>query len=86
MYLNDEQFVRGGITNETPLLFSKIFDENGINTVGSSIGHDLLATLDENTEQAIVLNDLYESDVDTYKSGQVRYRFGKLADGPTPSL
>ncbi len=82
VYLNDEQFVRGGITNETPLLFSKIFDENGINTVGSSIGHDLLATLDENTEQAIVLNDLYESDVDTYKSGQVRYRFGKLADGP----
>ncbi|MBK9147610.1 MAG: type IX secretion system sortase PorU [Flavobacteriales bacterium] len=82
VYLNDERFVRGGITNETPLLFAKIFDENGINTVGSSIGHDLLATLDENTEQAIVLNDLYESDMDTYKSGQVRYRFGKLADGP----
>ena len=28
-----------------------------------------------------MLNDLYESDLDTYKSGQVRYRFGKLADG-----
>lgn len=81
VYLNDERFVRGGITNETPLLFAKMFDDNGINTVGSSIGHDLLATLDENTEQAIVLNDLYEADMDTYKSGQVRYRFGKLADG-----
>lgn len=81
VYLNDERFVRGGITNETPLLFAKLFDDSGINTVGSSIGHDLLATLDENTEQAFVLNDLYESDLDTYKSGQVRYRFGKLADG-----
>lgn len=81
LFLNDERFVRGGITNEDPLLFAKLFDENGINTVGSSIGHDLLATLDENTEQAIVLNDLYEADLDTYKSGQVRYRFSDLAEG-----
>ncbi|MBL0128094.1 MAG: type IX secretion system sortase PorU [Flavobacteriales bacterium] len=81
LYLNDELFVRGGITNEDPMLFAKLFDENGINTVGSSIGHDLLATLDENTEQAVVLNDLYEADLDTYRSGQVRYRFADLAEG-----
>ena len=81
LYMNDDRFVRGGITNESPLLFARMFDDNGINTVGSSIGHDLLAVLDENTEQAIVLNDLYEADLDTYKSGQVRYRFDQLADG-----
>ena len=81
LYLNDDRFVRGGITNEDPLLFAKIHDENGINTVGSSIGHDLLATLDENSESAVVLNDLYEADLDTYKSGQVRYRFADLAEG-----
>ncbi len=81
LYLNDDRFVRGGITTEDPLLFAKLFDENGINTVGSSIGHDLLATLDENTEQAVVLNDLYEADQDTYRSGQVRYRFNQLAEG-----
>ncbi len=82
LFLNDENFVHGGLTDENPLLFGKLFDENGINTVGSSIGHDLLAVLDENTEQAIVLNDLYEADLDTYKSGQVRYRFNDLAEGP----
>lgn len=82
LYMNDERFVRGGMTDENPLLFGKLFDENGINTVGSSIGHDLLAVLDENTEQAIVLNDLYEADLDTYKSGQVRYRLDQLAEGP----
>lgn len=81
LFLNDDRFVRGGMTNEDPLLFAKIFDDNGINTVGSSIGHDLLATLDENSEQAIVLNDLYEADLDTYKSGQVRYRFDDLSEG-----
>lgn len=81
LFLNDDRFVRGGITTEDPLLFAKLFDSNGINTVGSSIGHDLLATLDENTEQAVVLNDLYEADQDTYRSGQVRYRFNQLAEG-----
>jgi hypothetical protein len=81
LFMNDELFVTGGMTNDTPLLYSKLFDENGINTVGSSIGHDLLAVLDENTEQAIVLNDLYQADQDTYKRGQVRYRFPTLSEG-----
>ena len=81
LFMNDERFVRGGLTDESPLLFAKLFDENGINTVGSSIGHDLLAVLDEKTEQAIVLNDLYEADLDTYRSGQVRYRLSDLEEG-----
>ena len=37
--------------------------------------------LDEDTEQPIVLNDLYEADLDTYKSGTVRYRFSDLGEG-----
>lgn len=81
LFMNDERFVRGGITDQSPLLFAKLFDENGINTVGTSIGHDLLAVLDENTERAIVLNDLYQADMDTYKSGEVRYRFSDLTEG-----
>lgn len=81
LFMNDESFVRGGITNESPYLYARLFDENGINTVGSSIGHDLLATLNENTEQAIVLNDRYDADLDTYKSGTVRYQFNKLPEG-----
>lgn len=81
LFMNDENFVSGGITDGSPLLFARLFDANGINTVGSSIGHDLLAVVDENTEQAIVLNDLYEADLDTYTRGQVRYRLSDLADG-----
>ncbi|HNR56157.1 MAG TPA: peptidase C25, partial [Flavobacteriales bacterium] len=81
LYMNDDNFVSGGITDENPLIFAKLFDENGINTVGSSIGHDLLAVLDESTDQAIVLNDLYQADMDTYKSGEVRYRLSELAEG-----
>ncbi|MEO8734496.1 MAG: type IX secretion system sortase PorU, partial [Flavobacteriales bacterium] len=81
LYLNDDQFVPGGITNETPLLYAKLYDQSGINTAGSSIGHDLVAVVDANTENAVVLNDWYEADKDTYKSGQVRYKFSTIAEG-----
>jgi hypothetical protein len=81
LFMNDDQFVPGGITNEDPLLFAKLFDHNGINTTGNSIGHDLMAILDENTEDEVVLNDYYEADLDTYQSGKVRYRYADLAEG-----
>ncbi len=81
LFMNDETFVPGGITNEDPLLYAKLFDENGINTLGNSIGHDLVAVIDQNTQNSLVLNDVYEADLDTYKSGQVRYRLSDLAEG-----
>ena len=80
-FLNDENFVDGGISNSTPVLFLKLFDESGINTVGNGIGHDLVAILDDQTSSPIVLNDYYESVLDDYKSGEIRYPFSKLPDG-----
>lgn len=81
LFLNDETFVNGGITDETPILIAKIFDENGINTVGNGIGHDLTAIIDENTAEPIVLNDYYTADLDSYQSGSVRYTIPTLEIG-----
>ncbi|MCH2224712.1 MAG: type IX secretion system sortase PorU [Crocinitomicaceae bacterium] len=81
LYLNENTFVNGGITDETPILIAKLFDENGINTVGNGIGHDLIAVLDNETGNPIVLNDYYISDLDSYQSGEVRYNFSDLEPG-----
>lgn len=81
LFLNDTTFVSGGITNESPVLIARLKDENGINTVGNGIGHDLQATLDNDNQNPIVLNDYYEADLDTYKSGEIRYQLGALAEG-----
>jgi hypothetical protein len=80
-YLNDEQFIDGGISNETPVLYLKLYDESGINTVGNGIGHDLTAILDEESANPIILNDYYSSDLNTYQSGQVKYPFSTLEPG-----
>ncbi len=79
LYMNDENFVFGGLTDENPILLADIFDESGINTVGSGVGHDIVASIDD--EMDFVLNDYYEAELDNYQYGSVRYPFFNLADG-----
>lgn len=81
LFLNDENFVFGGFTNDTPTLLAEVYDPNGINTVGSGIGHDITAVLDGDESNAIVLNDYYEADLNTYKSGKIQYQLDKLSPG-----
>lgn len=81
LYLNDENFVFGGYTNSEPVLVAEIFDPQGINTVGNGIGHDITAVLDGDVSNALVLNDYYESDLNTYKSGKVTFPFEALEPG-----
>lgn len=81
LYLNDENFVNGGITNENPQLIAKVSDENGVNTTGNGIGHDITLIIDGNTSDPIILNNFYEADLDTYQSGQVNYQLNDLTPG-----
>lgn len=83
LYINDESWVHGAITGSTPLLLAKVRDENGINMVGNGIGRDLSAILDKGSpeEQVIVLNEFYQSKLDSYQEGEIRYRFGRLNPG-----
>jgi hypothetical protein len=80
LFLNNLNFVNGGLTNENPMLLAKIFDENGINTVGNGIGHNLEVRIDNNPEP-INLNEYYEADLDSYKSGKVSFPLSGLTPG-----
>ncbi len=82
LFLNTNQFVSGGTSNEDPILLAFLSDDNGINTVGTGIGHDVTVTVDGNTSGSIVLNDYYEAETDSYTNGTVRYPFKSLAEGP----
>ncbi len=81
VYLNDENFVFGGITNENPVLLVQLSDDNGINVIGNSVGHDLVGVLDQDTRNTYLLNDFYEAAVDDYTRGTVRYPLYKLPAG-----
>jgi hypothetical protein len=81
LYMNDNHFVFGGTTNENPHLYAEVFDSSGINTVGNGIGHDLVAILDANSSKPYVLNDYYQSDLNSYQSGKINYPFNELSEG-----
>ncbi|MDQ3046390.1 MAG: type IX secretion system sortase PorU [Bacteroidota bacterium] len=81
LYMNDAKFVPGGLTDENPDLFAVLKDANGVNTVGNGIGHDITAVLDADTDDAIILNDYYQADLNSYKSGTIRYPFSSLSEG-----
>lgn len=80
-FLNDEKFVNGGLVNEYALLILKLFDSSGINLLSNSIGHDITAVLDGNDKNVLVLNDFYESDLNSFQSGTVRFQLPILEEG-----
>lgn len=81
VFMNTEDFVFGGITDENPTLLVKLEDDNGINVVGNSIGHDLEGTLNDDTQNTYLLNEFYESELDDYTKGTVNFPLSNLEEG-----
>ena len=80
LYMNDESFVSGDITNCSPILIAHLQDEHGINTA-SGIGHDIVAILDGDESNPYILNDYYETELDDFTRGFVRFPFRDLEAG-----
>jgi hypothetical protein len=80
-YLNDEMFVNGGLVNQRPVLIVRLVDSSGINTAGTGIGHDIVATLDNDNRKFFILNDFYQGDLDSYQQGTVRFQLPELEPG-----
>ena len=80
LYLNDTTFIEGGTTDSQPVLLAFIRDDQGVNTVGNGIGHDLKMVLDGG--EGANLNAYYQSDLDTYRSGRVIFPMSDITAGP----
>ncbi len=80
-YLNTPAFVPGGVVNATPCLFVELFDENGINTVGSGVGHDIIAIVDNDVAHTYKLNNYFKAQVGDYRCGTIEFPLGELSAG-----
>jgi len=81
LYLNKETFVSGGVTGVRPLLYARLFDENGINTAGNGIGHDVTLVIDDNKNNTIVMNSYFQSVRNSYQRGMVVYQLPEQEPG-----
>lgn len=73
LFINDRNFVNGGLTNQDPIVLAILSDSSGINITGAGIGHNISVVLDNKINSTYVLNDFYEGEADNYMAGQVRY-------------
>ena len=81
IFIDDTLFVSGGITNENPVFLAFIKDEHGINTTGTGIGHDVMATLTGATNRTYNLSSYYDAPFDLNDYGSLSYRFYDLNEG-----
>lgn len=90
LYLNNTNFVDGGITNTNPNLLACVTDNTGINSTGSGIGHDITVVLDGEVINTTILNDFYtpgsgngciNASFLDYQKGSVMYPFQNIKPG-----
>ncbi len=82
LYMNDESFIDGANTNSSPLFLALLEDENGINTSTTAVDHDIVAVLDGDQSNPIILNDFYQTELNDFTKGEVKYPFRNLETGP----
>ena len=80
-YLNSPSFKNGGDVNPEPMLFAEISDEDGINTTGSGVGHDLQLIIDGKMNLNYVLNDCFRYDFGSYTNGVATFKIPQLPEG-----
>jgi len=81
LFMNDTNFVYGGVTNSSPILLIKAKDNYGINVSGTAVGHDATAIFDGTKSEQVILNQFYEADKNSYQKGAFRYPVSSLSEG-----
>ncbi len=79
LFMDDYSFVSGGLTNDNTVFLAKLYDENGINTATSGVGHELVVVLDD--ESPLVVNDYYVTEIDDYTQGYISLPLDGLEEG-----
>jgi hypothetical protein len=81
LFMNSHKFVEGQTINPSPLFIAQVYDESGINTIGSGVGHDIILRMNRQNGDEIVLNNYYTSKLGSYKEGKVEYQLSDLETG-----
>lgn len=81
LFLNDTNFISGGISGNTPSIYAILKDDFGINTSSMGVGHDITIEIDNDKNNIFVANDYFETFQDDYTSGTINYPLGSLSPG-----
>ena len=79
---NGKSYKDGYKVNPNPMIFVDLSDISGINATGSSIGHNITLTIDDNTKKVISLNSYFKYNIASCTEGKVEYHIEEsLSEG-----
>lgn len=77
----DSIIVSDIVMHETPFLHATLFDESGISTTGSGIGHDICLIIDNDADMTYNLNSYFNNTEGSWKQGTVDFSIPALSSG-----
>lgn len=81
IYLEDKTFTSGDATSSNPLLLADISDDQGISYTGLGLGRDIVMVIDSDYSNSMIMNDYFNIDTDSYKSGSIVLQLATLNSG-----
>ena len=82
IYFDNEADNNGYLVNPNPNLLVKLYDDTGLNTTGTGVGHKLEGILNEQLNNPIDFTNHFKGDLDSGgKSGTIDYKFSNLGSG-----
>lgn len=79
--VNNTNYINGINTGSNPFLTLDLFDDNGINTSGAGIGHDITLVINDDRSNTLVLNGYYSASTGSYQQGILNYQLNNLEEG-----
>ncbi|MDR3062165.1 MAG: type IX secretion system sortase PorU [Dysgonamonadaceae bacterium] len=73
MYLNSTSFKNGDKVNETPYFVAEVYDEDGINVSGGSLGHEISICIDNNPNYTFTLSAYFRPSMEIKGAGRVEF-------------
>jgi len=82
IFFDDENYRNAYLVNSEPLLIVKLFDETGLNTTGTGVGHTLEGILNEDESNPLDFTNYFTGELDAGgREGKVNYKFSTLQQG-----
>jgi hypothetical protein len=82
IFFDDAAYVNSYLVGPEPNLIVSLFDETGLNTTGTGVGHKLEGILNDDQSEPIDFTENFVGELDAGgKKGEIKYKFNKLNDG-----
>lgn len=80
-FINDTNFKQNDWVSNPAKLIIYLKDSAGIQSAGTSLGHDIVCIVDEDFQNPIVLNAFFLAAIDQYQSGKLQYSLPQFTIG-----